>query len=30
VKLASAEQIEVRFIEPMYAEAAQVLPDGEA
>jgi DNA ligase D-like protein (predicted ligase) len=30
VKLASAEQIQVRFIEPMYAEAAQVLPDGDA
>jgi DNA ligase D-like protein (predicted ligase) len=29
VKLASAEQIQVRFIEPMYAEAAQVLPNGD-
>jgi DNA ligase D-like protein (predicted ligase) len=29
VKLASAEQIQVRFIEPMYAEAAQLLPDGD-
>jgi ATP-dependent DNA ligase len=28
--IATAERMELYFIEPMYAEAVQVLPDGEA